>query len=181
MPLPNQPKGGRPKEEDLIALRERIETLSLNGLSAWAIARALAAPENTTPISLSVRTVNDHLSIIRKGWLKRAAGGELDGERARLVALAVERERTAIRAANRNADTQVGVGYMNVALKAQERLAKLLGLDVMRTELTGRGGGPVVIAPEPTWDQDLPPLEQARRLRLEADALEQAVAQQEAE
>lgn len=171
---------GRPKDDDLAALRDRIESLYLNGVSTpTAIARTLAAPENTRPLALTTRAVQNHLRLIRVGWAKRTAREELDGQRAEMVALAYERERTAARLASRHTDSAVGAAYLTVSIKAQERRARLLGLDgPTRTELSGPDGKPIGLTAIPleAWAAELEPREEARRLRLEAEALELGVA-----
>lgn len=172
MPLPSQKAGGqgRPTNADIEAVRERIETLYLNGMRSTAIVSALAAPENTRPIVLSRKAVDMHLKAIKAKWATAAGPDSVEAHRQELIALASERERQASRMAQRYSDSNLGVGYLNASLKAQERRAKLLGLDITRTELTGRNGGPIEV--EPNWDDDLEPAERARRLRLEADGLE---------
>ncbi len=65
----------------------------------------------------------------------------LDAERGRAIALAEEAVRTAMRGSALNARSNVGVGYLNAALKAPEQVARLRGLYApSRTELSGPGG-----------------------------------------
>ena len=61
----------------------------------------------------------------------------------------------------------IGVGYFNAALKAQEQLIRLCGLDApARTEVSGPGGSPLaVIALADHPAEHLDPREEARRLR----------------
>lgn len=170
-------KPGRPKDEDLAALRERIESLYLGGLGVAGIVRALAAPENATPIQITDRAVRGHLAWCRRKWAKEAGAESREDHRAEMVAAARDRERQAARLAARYSDSNLGVGYLNVALKAQERRARLLGLDFTRHEVTGKDGAPIAV--EPAWAEGLPLEERLRRAKLAAEELEMRVAAEE--
>lgn len=165
--------GRKPRAEE-VALRARIENLYLTGLRAQAIRDALASPQNTTPIELTTESIERHLTAIRRGWRRQLEENpdSLGVQRAELVAAVQEMLRTAAQRSARYHASNLGVGYLNAQLKAAERLAKLLGLDApTRTEVTGKGGAPLVDEPHPL--DALPPAEQAARLRAWADELEQ--------
>lgn len=137
----------------------------LQGLRAGDIRRAMAVHE------LSQQSVDRHMRAIREGWAARNTG--LEERRAEMVAQLEADARVALTRATVNADNNRGVGYMNVHLKAMEQLARLLGLDApRRTELTGRGGGPVELRAVPHELDGASP-EQARayleRILLEID------------
>ena len=83
--------------------------------------------------------------------------------------------RTALGRSTLNARSNVGVGYLNAYLKAQEQWVRLRGLDApARTELSGPGGSAltvsVALADHPA--EHLDPAEEARRFRQLATDLE---------
>ena len=153
----------------------------LRGLRAPAIHRALTGPECPNPIELSVRQVRAHLAAVERMWRDRARHETLDADRAKAIAMVEETIRTAHARSTLNASSNVGVGYLNVALKAQERLSRLRGLDApARQELTGRDGGPLQVQPVAQADhpaEHLAPRDEARRLRRLAADLEAADAE----
>lgn len=169
---------GRRSEAELTALRARIETLVLQGLRAPEIHRALTGAENPNPISLSERQVRAHIGAIERGWAERASRETLEADRGRAIAQAEETVRVATTRSALNARSNIGVGYLNASLKAQDQLARLRGLYApTQSELVGPGGGPltvaVALADHPA--EHLDPADEARRLRqlaadLEADA-----------
>lgn len=169
---------GRRPEAELQTLRERIEVLALQGLRPAAIHRALTGPENPAPLVLSERQVRAHVRAVERGWATRASLERLDAERARAVAVADELYRTAMARSTRNANANAGVGYLSVALKAQERIARLVGLDgATRTELTGAAGGPLtVLAIEPLAHGPTNPADERARLALERFELDARIA-----
>jgi hypothetical protein len=159
---------GRRPEPELAALRDRIETLMLQGLRPSEIHRALTGPESPNPIVLSERQVRTHVAAVERRWAQRASQESLDAERGRAIALAEEAVRTAMRGSALNARSNVGVGYLNTALKAAEQVARLRGLYApTQTELTGPAGVPlgvtVTLADHPA--EHLDPAEEARRFR----------------
>jgi hypothetical protein len=159
---------GRRPDAELAALRDRIETLMLQGLRPAEIHRALTGPESPNPIVLSDRQVRAHVTAVERRWARRASQESLDAERGRAIALAEEAVRTAMRGSALNARSNVGVGYLNAALKAAEQLARLRGLYApSRTELIGPGGAPVALdaafSDHPA--EHLDPAEEARRFR----------------
>jgi hypothetical protein len=160
---------GRPTDAELREVRERVEELMLAGLKPGEIRRALAGSSRP----LSEQSVERHCRAVREGW--RARNADLEAERAEMVAQVREAARVAVSRATLYSKSNLGVGYLNVHLKALERLARLLGLDApARTELTGRDGGPLSVAMHPS--ESLSPAEQAERLRgiaAELDAAEQ--------
>ncbi len=168
---------GRPSEAELALIRERVETLMLSGYRSPAIHRALSGPEAPRPLDISERAVRSHMAAIERAWRKRADREHLEAERAKAIAMAEDTARTALARSAVNANDNVGVGYLNAALKAQDLVVRLRGLDApIRTEIAGPGGGPVTLlalADHPA--EHLDPREEARRLRqMAADAEAQA-------
>jgi len=170
-----RPTRGRRSERELAALRERIEALMLQGLPASAIHRALTGPEAPDPILLSPRQVRAHMRAIERAWTARSGPDTLEQDRAKAAARLEDAMRTALGRSTLNARSNVGVGYLNAYLKAQEQWVRLRGLDApARTELSGPGGTAltvsVALADHPT--EHLDPAEEARRFRQLATDLE---------
>jgi hypothetical protein len=170
IPFPTSPTGpvrGRRSERDLAALRERIETLMLQHLQAPAIHRALTGLENPNPITISLRQIRSHMRAVERSWGARSTVETLEADRARAIATTEEAIRITFARSTRTATSNVGVGYFNAALKAQEQLIRLCGLDApARTEVSGPGGSPLaVIALADHPAEHLDPREEARRLR----------------
>jgi len=164
--LPTGPVRGRRSERDLAALRERIEALMLQHIQAPAIHRALTGLENPTPITISLRQVRAHMRAIERSWGERSTAETLDADRARAIAATEEATRVAFARSTRNAASNVGVGYFNAALKAQEQWIRLRGLDApTRTEVSGPDGAPLFLALADHPAEHLDPREEARRLR----------------
>ena len=164
---------GRRTDAELAMIRERVEGLMNLGYRSPAIHRALTGPEAPRPIVISERSVRSHMAAVERAWRERASREHLEAEHAKAIAMAEETARTALARSARNADDNVGVGYLNTALKAQELIVRLRGLEApTRTEIAGPGGGPVTLvalADHPA--EHLDPREEARRLRqLAADA-----------
>src|SRR5664280_129900 len=163
-----RPTRGRRPEREQVALRERIETLMLQGLPASAIHRALTGPEAPDPIVLSARQVQAHMRAIERSWAARSGPETLEQDRAKAAARLEDAMRTALGRSTLNSRSNIGVGYLNAFLKAQEQWARLRGLDApSRTEVSGPGGMPVGLtvglADHPA--EHLDPREEARRLR----------------
>lgn len=166
---------GRPPEAKLTVLRARIETLALSGLRPPEIHRALTGPESPSPIEISERQVRAHIAAIERAWAARADRSTLEADRGRAIAQAEEAVRVAVSRSALNARSNVGVGYLNAALKAQEQLARLRGLYApVQAELSGPAGGALGVALELVDHpaDHLDPLEEARRLRQLAADLE---------
>ena len=164
--LPTGPVRGRRSERDLAALRERIETLMLQHIQAPAIHRALTGLENPTPITISLRQVRTHMRAVERSWGARSTAQTLDADRARAIAATEEATRVAFARSTRNAASNIGVGYFNAALKAQEQWIRLRGLDApTRTEVSGPDGAPLFLALADHPAEHLDPREEARRLR----------------
>ena len=167
---------GRRPEAELAALRARIETLLLSGLRAPEIHRALTGPESPSPIVLSERQVRAHIAAVERGWAERADRATLEADRGRAIAQAEEAIRVATSRSALNARSNVGVGYLNAALKAQEQLARLRGLYAPTPDRAAGPGGAaarrstVTLADHPA--EHLDPAEEARRLRQLAADLE---------
>jgi hypothetical protein len=169
---------GRRPEAELKALRARVETLMLQGLRAPDIHRALTGAENPSPITLSARQVRAHMAAVERDWAARAGPETLEADRASAGARLEDVMRTALGRSTLNARSNIGVGYLNAYLKAQEQWIRLRGLEApARHELSGPAGTPigmtVRLADHPA--EHLEPAEEARRLRqmatdLEADA-----------
>ena len=133
-----QPTRGRRPEHEQAALRERIEQLMLQGLPATAIHRALTGPESPNPIVLSARQVRAHMRAIERAWAARSGPETLEQDRAKAAARLEDVMRTALGRSTLNARSNIGVGYLNAYLKAQEQWIRLRGLDApARTELSG--------------------------------------------
>ena len=148
---------GRPTDAALREVRGRVEELMLAGLKPAEIRRATAGQGNP----LSERAVERHCQAVRASW--RARTGDLEGERAEVVAQVREAARVAVSRATLHSKSNLGVGYLNVHLKALERLARLLGLDApLRTELSR--SVPAGLAEVVISDAQM-----AERLRLAAD------------
>ncbi len=159
---------GRLPDAALRALRGRVETLILQGLRAVDIHRALTGPENPQPIILSARQVRAHMAAVERGWTARSGPDTIDADRAAAGARLEEVMRTALGRSTLNARSNIGVGYLNAYLKAQEQWIRLRGLEApARQELSGPGGTPlemlVGLADHPA--EHLGPREEARRLR----------------
>jgi hypothetical protein len=169
IPFPTTPTGpvrGRRSERDLAALRERIETLMLQHIQAPAIHRALTGLENPSPIVISLRQVRSHMHAIERSWGARSTAETLEADRARAIAAIEEAIRIAFARSTRSAATNVGVGYFNAALKAQEQWISLRGLNApTRTEVSGPDGAPLYFALADHPAEHLDPHEEARRLR----------------
>jgi hypothetical protein len=175
---------GRRPEAELVAIRARIETLLLSGLRAPEIHRALTGPENPAPIVLSERQVRAHIAAIERGWAERADRSTLEADRGRAIAQAEETIRVAASRSALTARSNVGVGYLNVAIKAQDQLARLRGLYApTQAELSGPAGAPlgvtVTLADHPA--EHLEPAEEAQRLRRLAADLEAEAARDPAD
>jgi hypothetical protein len=129
--------GGRPTERALSARREEIEELFLQGATASEIAQRT---------KISDRTVRRHLDAIQASWAER--NPSLDQARTWLIALAGSLDRAAaLGAEDLPSSAPARVGYLKLRLNAQERLARLLGVDApARGELSGPNGTPVQIA-----------------------------------
>lgn len=170
-------RGRRPTAE-LAAIRARVDALMLQGLRSPAIHRALTGPEAPNPIGISERQVRDHMRAVARSWRERISIDALEADRAKAVAYAEEAIRVSLARSTLHAGTNVGVGYFNASLKAQERYAHLRGLDApVREEVTGHDGAPlglVVMSDHPA--DHYSPAEEARRLRqLAADREAEAV------
>jgi hypothetical protein len=178
--LPAGPVRGRRSERDLAALRERIETLMLQHVQAPAIHRALTGLENPNPIVISPHQVRAHMRAVERSWGARSTAETLEADRARAIAAVEEATRIAFARSTRSAATNVGVGYFNAGLKAQEQWISLRGLNApSRTEVSGPDGAPLLFALADHPAEHLDPREEARRLRqmaadreAEADAVE---------
>jgi hypothetical protein len=164
--LPTGPVRGRRSERELAALRERIETLMLQHLRAPAIHRALTGLENPTPITLSLRQVRAHMRAVERSWSERSTAETREQDWARAIATTEEATRIAFARSTRSAATNVGVGYFNAGLKAQEQWISLRGLNApSRTEVSGPDGVPLSFALADHPAEHLDPREEARRLR----------------
>ena len=165
---------GRRPDAELAAIRERIEQLMLQGLRSPAIQRALAGPEAPAPLVISERQVREHMRAIERAWRARAGRARLAAEHAKAIAIAEETARTATARSTLNARSNVGVGYLNAAIKAQELLARLRGLYApARAELAGPDGGPIAISEvAPLECAPATPEEELRRLALRQAELE---------
>lgn len=145
---------------ELVDLRERIAGMYLAGMAATTIRTSLAAPTNARPIELSRRAIERHMAAVRAGWVRDAEPELLAAARAEQIAKTRDLWRRASRLAQLRSDTALGVGYMNVAIRALEREAKLLGADAAaKVEHSGPKGRPIEV-------EELDPAEVLRRLAL---------------
>jgi hypothetical protein len=139
----------------------------LQGLRSPAIHRALTGADSPSPVAVSERGVRDHMRAVERAWRGRASADTLEADRAKALAMTDEVSRVALTRSTMHAGSNLGVGYLNVYLKAQERYARLRGLDApVSQELSGRDGAPlqvVVMSDHPA--DHYPPAEEARRLR----------------
>ena len=143
------------------------------GYRSPAIHRALTGPEAPRPIVISERAVRSHMAAIERAWRERASREHLEAAQAKAIAIAEDTARIALARSAVNANDNVGVGYLNTALKAQELVVRLRGLDApIRTEVSGPGGGPLtLLALGDHPAEHLDPREEARRLhQMAADA-----------
>jgi hypothetical protein len=144
-------------------------------LRSPAIHRALAGPESPNPVAISERQVRAHMAAVERSWAERASREHQEKEHAKAIAIAEETARTATVRSTLNARSNVGVGYLNAALKAQDLVARLRGLYApSRTELSGPEGASlgvsVELADHPA--DHLGPADEAARLRRWAGRLE---------
>jgi hypothetical protein len=171
---PHPTRGRRPEREQA-ALRERIEALMLQGLPATAIHRALTGPESPDPILLSARQIRAHKGAIERAWAARSGPDMLEQDRAKAAARLEDVMRTALGRSTLNARSNIGVGYLNAYLKAQEQWVRLRGLDApTRTEISGPGGASMALSVELADHpaDHLNPADEAARLRRWAERLE---------
>lgn len=152
---------GRPRTAELAALREQIADMYLAGSGPVAIRTALAGSD--PPVELSIGQIYAHLKAIREGWVRDTEPEYLSARRAELIAQARATARWSSRLARRHAGKALGVGYANTSLHAQEREAKLLGVDAaVKLEHSGPRGAPIEV-------EQLDASETARRLALLAE------------
>jgi hypothetical protein len=159
---------GRRTDAEQTAIRERVEQLMYQNLRSPAIHRALTGPEAPNPIVISERQVRAQMAVVERAWAERASREHLEAEHAKAIAIAEETARAATVRSTLNARSNVGVGYLNAALKAQELVARLRGLYApSRTELAGPGGTSLAVSLEVADHpaEHLDPREEARRLR----------------
>ena len=163
---PQARRGRRPAAE-LVAIRARVEALMLQGLRSPAIHRALTGADNPHPFVVSERGVRTHMRAIERSWRERTSRETLEADRAKAVAMIDEVSRVALTRSTMHAGSNIGVGYLNAFLKAQERYARLRGLDApVREELSGPDGRAlrvVVLSDHPA--EHYGPAEEARRFR----------------
>jgi hypothetical protein len=132
------------------------------------IHRGLTGLENPNPIVLSERQVRAHMAAVERTWAARAGPATLGADRAAAGARLEDVMRTALGRSTLNARSNIGVGYLNAYLKAQDQWIRLRGLDApARQELSGPDGTPVglsvSLADHPA--EHLDAREEARRLR----------------
>lgn len=132
------PRGGGTPREEVRRRSVSIEKLLLRGLAYDAIAEQLG---------LHKRVVQRYIGQIRRDWSTRQEAAEL---RRELIAKAMDIDaQAAIAIAGLPSESTVRVGYLNSRLRAQERVARLIGADAaVRSEVSGPSGGPIVLAEE---------------------------------
>jgi hypothetical protein len=129
------PRGGGTTRAEVLRRTVHVEKLLLRGLDYLAVAEQLG---------LHKRVVQRYIGRIREDWAARYDNVELRHE---LIAKALDIDaQAAVAIASLPAAATVRVGYFNTRLKAQERVARLVGAEVpVRTELSGPAGGPLAV------------------------------------
>ena len=134
--------GRRPRHEEL-AILERVESLLVTGQRVAQIRRALANDANM-PVTVSDRQVERYIAQVRADWERRSTEETVAQARSERIAAMREHIRVLNVRAARYAGSNLGAAYYNSLLRAEERLAKLLGADAaLRVEHSGAGGGPI--------------------------------------
>jgi hypothetical protein len=106
------------------------------------------------------------MRAVECSWGGRSTAEALEGDRARAIATIEEAIRIAFARSTRSSASNVGVGYFNAGLKAQEQWISLRGLNApSRTEVSGPDGAPLLFALADHPAEHLEPREEARRLR----------------
>jgi hypothetical protein len=178
----------QPKRQ-LLLLRAQVPVVSLHQRPPVTLFcpfhrnRCADGPEAPDPIVLSTRQVRAHKRAIERAWATRSSPEAAEGDRAKAAARLEDAMRTALGRSTLNARSNIGVGYFNAFLKAQEQWVRLRGLDApTRHELSGPGGSSVGVSIELADHpaEHFEPREEARRLRqMAADREAEADAQEE--
>lgn len=165
---------GRRPDAELAEIRTRVELLMHQGLRSPAIQRALSGAENPAPVAVSERQVRNHMKAVRRAWLADSMSRTIDEARAAAIAGIEDMKRVALQRSALNTHTNAGVGYLNLALRAADQLAKIAGLYApLRTELSGPAGQPLELLVSDHPADHLGPAELAtrwRQLALDAEA-----------
>jgi len=161
-------KSGRPTEVELRRTRDLIERFHLSGFSAPRIREELLALR-TDPIDLSVTQVKRHITSIRRDWAYTHPE-DVETTRRDLIGHYRAVMFEAARGAAAKRGTTIEIGQNKLRLDAAVQLAKLVGLDIKRVQVTGADGAPLLPAPHPV--EILPPKLLAARFRVWADDLE---------
>jgi hypothetical protein len=104
----------------------------LQGLPPTAIHRALTGPEAPDPIVLSTRQVRAHMRAIERAWAVRSGPDTLEQDRANAAARLADVMRTALGRSTMNARSNLGVGYLNTDLTAEEATERLRAASPVR-------------------------------------------------
>ena len=161
---------GRPTDAALRRTRELIERLHLSGYSSDRIREELLALKDD-PIDLQVGAIKRHISLIRREWAMTRPE-DLESTRRDLIGHYQAVMFEAARGAAARRGTALEIGQNKLRIEAAKELAKLLGLDVKRVELTGAHGAPLVQQMPPHPVESLSNAEYARRHRLYAEDFE---------
>jgi len=161
-------KSGRPTEVQLRRTRDLIERFHLSGFSAPRIREELLALRSD-PIDLRVQQVKRHIAAIRRDWSYERPE-EVETTRRDLIGHCQSVMFEAARGAAAKRGTTIEIGQNKLRLDAAAQLAKLVGLDIKRVQVTGADGAPLLPAPHPV--EILPPKLLAARFRVWADDLE---------
>ena len=161
-------KQGRPTEVQLRRTRDLIERFHLSGFSAPRIREELLALRSD-PIDLRVEQVKRHITAIRRD-LAYARPEDVETTRRDLIGHCQSVMFEAARGAAAKRGTTIEIGQNKLRLDAAAQLAKLVGLDIKRVQVTGADGAPLLPAPHPV--EILPPKLLAARFRVWADDLE---------
>jgi hypothetical protein len=120
------------------------------------------------------------MSAVRRAWLADSTSRTIDEARAAAIAGIEDMKRVALQRSALSAHSNAGVGYLNLALRAADQMAKISGLYApVRAELSGPAGQPMELLVADHPSEHLEPAELARRLRqlaLDADAKAAAAA-----
>ena len=159
-------KQGRPTEVQLRRTRDLIERFHLSGFSAPRIREELLALRSD-PIDLRVEQVRRHIASIRRDWAFERPE-EVETTRRDLIGHCQSVMFEAARGAAAKRGTTIEIGQNKLRLDAAVQLAKLVGLDIKRVQVTGANGAPLLqLPPHPIDDFDRKELDKRARMWVE--------------
>jgi len=169
-------KQGRPTEVQLRRTRDLIERFHLSGFSAPRIREELLALR-TDPIDLHVQQVKRHITAIRRDWAYERPE-DVETTRRDLIGHCQSVMFEAARGAAAKRGTTIEIGQNKLRLDAAVQLAKLVGLDIKRVQVTGANGAPLLQMPPHPID-DLDRKELNKRVRMWVEDLDAAEVENE--